>query len=604
VRASVPICLVLVLGTTRGAQDLGPSPGIELVRAFDLLDGGDFDGPRPTVREGGVTPVPWWRTSAGVRQLELRDGRPCLRTAAGEFAMQTVPLYAPLARGLVLRGEVAGQGRVTVQDGSDARASLVVGSGQPGFVPFEWTGEQLAQALGHDPLPRLTLHLAGEGQASARWRGLELWVPLPTPSPAELRAEIIEELAWILDLWTTHGGDAHGTPTTFICDQFDVLTGERLGLIRAGHSTFTDLLCDAAAAAPEREDWARAARLATTDVLLRGMHPQTGLPRAWDCVRDVPLDDTFREVGLGLEFLTEVAEHGPEGTREVARELLERAMVTILAHGLAPDGEVMAKYRPRDGLTNSGYSALRRFDVPAQLVRAWRLSGDGALLDAAREGVANLEYSHRWAGTWQSIDPGFDDEFGHYGERATAMWEAAPDEPTFRRLALEGMEYFLPRWRDALRLGGNVAADQVRCWDIAVRIAALEPALRGEVAARVRAAVRVHVKGQQYDGGAWGDVTVFRFKPQVDLQVGDTFGPPQNLLFGLAIAHDALLAEQAGGPDLEELRAVFTAVMRTTREVYRRPHGYLGTRLEATGRNPSGGSIRVAVGLVRMLERL
>ena len=68
-----------------------------------------------------------------------------------------------------------------------------------------------------------------------------------------------------------------------------------------------------------------------------------------------------------------------------------------------------------------------------------------------------------------------------------------------------------------------VAADAPRIGDaldlippaIAVRVAHLEPELRGTIAERVRAAVRVHFKGQQYAGGAWGDVTIFRFDPEV-----------------------------------------------------------------------------------------
>ncbi len=579
----------------------------EPVRSFDLLDNGDFTEAPPRQRdERGTQRIPWWRASGGTLQLEERAGRPCLRTADGEYAEQPVPLYAPLASGLLIRGAVGGRGRLSIRDGGGGEVQLAVGDGEADFVPFECSGAQLAEALGRAPLPRLTLRLAAGESSTAHWRDLEVLVPLPCPEPEALRAEVVEELRWILELWRTHAGDSEGEPTTFLAHTFDVLTGEALRPMPGGHNTYTDLLVAAAAAAPQVPEWRERAELATRDVLERAVHPVTGLPRTWDCALDRPRDEAFAEVGQHLGFLLEVAEGGPPPLRERALELARRGADTILARGVSPDGEVSAKYRPRDGTPNPGFGALRRLDVPAQLVRLARLAGDeGApYLDAAREAVGCFEYTHRWAGNWREIDPAFDDEYGHYGARAVAMWADAPGEETFRRLALGGFEHFAPLWRDALRLGGNVAADQVRCWEILLAVAEEEPALAPRIASLISAALRSHVKGQQYDGGAWGDVTVFHFDPQADLQVGDTFGPPQNLLVGLAVAYDPLLTEAAGGPDREKVRALFTAVLRSTREVYRRPHGYLSSRREMVGINECAGSMRVAVGLVKMLERL
>ncbi|MDA1264491.1 MAG: hypothetical protein O2816_05355 [Planctomycetota bacterium] len=595
----------LYLTATLVALVLGvPGFGQEQVRAVDLCDNGDFEEAPPAFQVAGIQPIPWWDTAGGGKQLEASSGSQVLRTGPGEYAFQDVALYAPLADQLVVSGRVQGRGRVTIQDGENARAVLEVGDGSDIYEEFVWTGAQLSEALGHAPVPRLILHLAGAEGEVARWDDLEVQVALPLPTPEALRAEIAAELDWILALWPNQGGDVTGVPTTFLNHSFDVITGERLTAYPGVISSYTHILVAAAEAAPDQEGWVARRDAVLEDVLTRSVHPESGLVQYWDCAEDRPLTENYLEVGGYLRLLLELIEQGHEPHATRARQALRRACDTILRTGLTPDGEVIARYRSRDGETNLGYSTLRRLDVPASLAGAARVLEDPSLLDAAREAVGQFEYSHRWAGSWLDIDPAFDDEFGHYGERAVSLWEAAPDEPTFRHLARSGMTHFLPMWHDALRLGGNIAADQVRCWEIAARVAHLDPELRPEIARRLRAAVRVHFKGQQYFGGAWGDVTVYRFDPEIDLQVGDTFGPPQNLMHGIAIAYDPLLAAEEGGPDLEELRALFSAVLRSTRETYRRPYGYLGSRIEAAGPNESIGSMRVAAGLVLMLENL
>ncbi|MEE8469004.1 MAG: hypothetical protein V3T22_11130, partial [Planctomycetota bacterium] len=521
----------------------------------------------------------------------------------GQYALQPVAAYAPLIGGLVVRGKVAGRGVVTLQEGLDARISLSVGGDDEEFVPFEWTAAEMQAELGREPVPRLILHLAAEGGGTALWRDLEVQVVLPFPTPDELRAEIVTELDWIFQLWAERARDDIGESTAFLAHFFDVLTGDPTRDLQGGPSVYADLLL-AAGDLGGIPAWAEARDRLIEEILDRCLNENTGLPRTWDCRLDRPNDDVFMQVAGHIGFLLDVSERGPERLRARALAAAERAGTTVLAKGLFPDGDVCAKYRPSDGLTNVGYNDLRVLDVPAQLARLGRSTGEPGYVAAALEALARLEYVHSWPGTWAGIDPGFDDRFGHFGARSLVMWRAQPDRPVFGRLVMEGYRYYAPLWRDALRLGGNVAADQVRCWRILVELTELQPALRGEVAPLLRAAARSHFKGQQYPDGVWGDVTVTGFDPNTGLQVGDTQGVPQNLLLGLAIASDPALAETPGGPDLDELRAMFTAVLRSSRATYRRQYGYLSTRREVKGINESGGSLRLAVGLVAMLEKL
>jgi hypothetical protein len=117
--------------------------------------------------------------------------------------------------------------------------------------------------------------------------------------------------------------------------------------------------------------------------------------------------------------------------------------------------------------------------------------------------VRHFEYTHYWAGTWEFLDPGFDDHYGHFGDRGLTLWRADPTTPPFRRVAEGGLEYYLPRWHDDVRLGGYVAADEVRCWPTAAGIAELEPALRDRVDEVLTAAVRAHFKSEQYPDASW-----------------------------------------------------------------------------------------------------
>ena len=277
----------------------------------------------------------------------------------------------------------------------------------------------------------------------------------------------------------------------------------------------------------------------------------------------------------------------------------------VLARGVQPNEVVAAEYRPRDGEPSSNVQEIRVLHLPAQLARLGALTGDARYRAVARGAVLEFEYAHFWPGTWRNIDPGFDDTFGNVAQAGVALWRAYPDEPVFRRLPLSGYKRYAPLWRDALRYGGNVAADQVRCWRILADVAELQPELKERVPGLLLDAARSHFRGQQGEGGIWSDVTVVGFDPKANLGVGDTAGLPQNLLEGLAVIYDRELG--LSEEERREVRAMYTAVLRSTRTSYRHAFGYREARRGA-GRPQASvsafGSVRVLPGLVEMLRRL
>jgi hypothetical protein len=494
---------------------------------------------------------------------------------------------------------------VTLVDGKEGRASVVLAADSSaetsdGFRRFELSGAEFARALGRPLVPRFVLELAPAGDASADWRELEVLVALPCPSEASLRKEILDELRWIFALWLARRDDVGSEHTAFLAHVCDAVTGARLYPMDGGHNIFFSLLLDFLEV--EQDPALQAAfEDFLTDFFARGLHPETALPRMWNTQQDQPKDDRFLEIAGAFGFLIDLAERGPDTFRARARDAALRVGETVLVRGVLPDGTIAPKYRPADAEPNDQTVLLRRLDLAAQLGRLSLLVDDPRFVEAARAAVAVLEYTHYWPGSWEEVDPGFDDHFGHYGARALVLWRDYPDDPTFRRIAYGGLLHYAPLWEDALRLGGNVAADQVRCWEIAAGVAQLEPALRPEIERLLRSAVRSHFKGEQYGNGAWGDVTIFGFDPQGHLQVGDLTGVPQNLMHGLAIVYPETGADSASK---RELRALFTTVLRSSRTAYRREYGYLSTRSENDGVNVATGSLRLAVGLVEMLRRL
>jgi hypothetical protein len=556
------------------------------------LENGDFSLSVPAVSDTeGMRRIPWWVSSSGFSQLGASEGGKFLATGPGEFARQPVAAYAPLASGIVVRGNIQGRGLVSL--GSPGTRHAVGGEGKE-FHAFELNAEQL---FGDEEVsPRFVLELrAAEGVA--RWRDLEVVVPLPCPSEADLRAELLTELHWIFALWLGVL-DQTGEPTAFIAQARDVVTGRVLQVPEGNLTIFQELLMDALEV-EEVETWRSTYELFLEDFLTKTLHPKTGLPRPWDIEKDVPIDSAYAEIAYHMGFLLEVAERGPESLRPRALAAARKMGETVLAHGCLPTGSIAPRYRASDAAPDTNAVHLRVLDLPAQLARLSTVTGDKRFIDAAREAALECEFVHFWPGVWYEIDPGFDDTFGNIGARSIDLWRAAPEEPMFQRMAFSGFEYFAPIWRDAMQLGGNIAADQVRCWQIFVDLSGLRPEITPQVSELLTLAVRSHFKGEQYGNGAWGDVTVYNFDPQPHLQVGDVAGVPQNLTMGIASVYEERL-----GLRTDEMRARYTAVMRSTIATYKREFGYLSTRRESASVNPPIGSLRFAVGIVDMLRKL
>ena len=571
---------ILALGAVSLGCSLQQAP--ERVVVADLLDNGSFE-------ETSVLGVPWWRTSRGAEQLASDEGKPCLATRAGDFAEQPIAAYAPLAARLVIEGEVRGDGKLTLRDGSGK--SAVLESKGAEWHSFVWKDTGLLQ-------PRFLLRLEPLGKDEARWRNLHARVALPCPDEPALRAEIERCLEQIVQPWLARGLDEEGPRrTALVTHTIDAVTGERLQDHPGGFHPFWEQLWPAARASGNPRWNAEFERYAS-DYLELCLDPGTGLPRVWDGARDVPLPEVSVEIALPLGFLIDLADHGPERLRGRAKAAALKIGETVLREGVMPDGSISAKYFPGSAKTDPGVQSLRRFDVAAQLARLGALSGDARFLRAGGEALAAFEFTHVWAGDWSRIDPAFDDDFGTYGGRAITIAGAAPKDELFRHFALEGFAHFEPLWRDALRLGGNVAADQVRCWTMLADLARLDADAAQRIRPLLAAAVRSHVKGEQYEDGAWGDVTIFGFDPRT-VEVGDYPGAPQNLLHGLA----ALYREELG-LRTDEQRALYTAVLRSSMATYLQPHGFLMLRRPMNGANPAGGSLRMMLGLSKMLAAL
>ena len=563
---------------------------------FSMLRNGNFEIPQErAVVAGGI---PWWIQEVGTSRLQELEGDTWLVTSGEAIAQQPVPAYAPTTTGILVRGRVQGEGVVRLLDGLGRSAALDVG--QTGTAStFEWSGEEITKAMGAAPMPRLELELSAQDGGSAAWTDLEVLVPLPCPDEEALRAEILERLHLCLDPWLERAIDNLGPRATGLVGTFfDAITGEILANHPAGSHPLIDILHDAIQAEPDPR-WVAAVEAYTRDSLELLMHPETGIPRKWNVVEDRPLNDRFHQIYLDLSFLIDVAEEGPEGYREAALAAAEKLAESVLASGVLPDGNVASLYRPSDGASSNETRPIRRFDMPAQLTRLAQLNGDQRLVEAARDAVATMLYTHYWPGSWNRIDPGFDDDYGHYGARAATMARCFPEEALFRRVVDGGWDRFRVIWPQALRYGGSMAADQVRCWKLLIEYSELRPDIREELAACLDDAVHSHLRGQQYNNGAWGDVTYFGYQPAVDLQVGDLPGTPTNLLEGLAIVYDSGL-----GPSNEELRALFTAVLRSSVNTYWREYGFLSTVREVEGSNHAGGSIRIGAALTTMLKKL
>lgn len=581
-----------------------------------LTENSDFAAPPASAAPDAV---PSWRVVAGAPRVERRAveaaGGPAtigtLVLPAGSVVEQPIALPAESVRWMTLHvhnedantvvvvGDEAGREvRLSISSPDDRKRAR----SEPGAPDI---GEIIDLASldgwgGAPPTPRLRLRVeVADGAEETRVGMVRVETRFDVPDEAALRAELVAELDWIFSLWLERGLDRVGPrETAFLSTAFDALTGAPLAYLDGGAHPFYALLGRALQVEPNAR-WRAAYDAYLTDLFALAFHPDTGLPRVWNVRSDQPDDETPREVAYAFGHLLDIAEDGPEEWRDRALAQAVRIGDAVLAKGVLPDGEVAARYRPRDGEPNTSYPPLRRLDVPAELARLGAMTGDDRYTAAARDAFAQFEFTHFWPGNWEAIDPGFDDNYGHYGARAVEAWEAHPDEAAFRNVAEGGARHYMPIWRDALQLGGNIAADQVRCWRILRDVAELEPSLTEAVADLVELAARNHYRGQQYADGTWGDVTIYRFDPKAHLEVGDLPGLPRNLVEGLAFAHDADL-----GLDTPEMRALFTSAFRVSRDHYKREFGYLSTRTESPGANPAGGGVRLAPGLVEMLHQL
>jgi hypothetical protein len=591
----------------------GPQP--EETVYVNMLDNGAFDVPRAPRGSPLAERIPWWRGPATSKALKRKGDQYWLKIDGPElFLEQPIPVYAPLMQDVIVRGYCQGYwSEVSVVDGRGDVATLALpeqftpGKAKAGATPqeFQFSLAEFGEALGRPLEPRIALRLPPIVQGDrlvadkSYWQGLKVLVPLPLPTEAALRREVVTRLDEIFTTWIERGLDREGPRETgFLCVAFDVVTGERITTISGSWQPFWQYMLLALEVHDDPE-WRAAFDAFVRDYLELGLHPETGLPRKWDCVRDEPLDREVSPVVADLEFLLDLHEHGAEAWRQRALDAAVKMGGTILARGVLPDGSIAPRYTPADGTPNTDEPPHRRLTLPAQLARLGALADDARFTDAARRALAEAEFTHHWGGTWDSIDPDLDDRFGFLGAASVVMHTAHPEDPSFGRLAATGWEHFEPIWRDALQYGGSIAADQVRCWELMVEYARVRPEIRGDVALLLKDAVRAHLRGEQLPSGAWGDVTHENFDPKTDLEVGDLPGAPANLLWGLGLLYE----RELGLPD-RIMRGLFTAVLRSTVEHYGRDFGYLSTPTQLAGTNAPGAGHRLAKGLVTMLHNL
>ncbi|MEO6709326.1 MAG: hypothetical protein ABI054_11735, partial [Planctomycetota bacterium] len=511
------LVVALVLAQAALAQE-------ERVLRVDLLDNGSgaelSDAPEGDERR---MLLPWW-TSSGAARAVPPTGR-AVEVAPGAVLSQPIAAYTPLSTRLTIQGRVEGSARISLIDARGTRTQQVED------MEFELSASAIAGSASVSPVPRFTLQLsAALGSSGAGVHDLHAWVSLPCPSEAALAAELRELCDGVFRTWLELGVDRDGPrKTAFLTTRFDAVTGKiKPARLANGISPFYESLLDASAIVDD-EYWRSSLEVFLADFFELGFHPTTGLPREWDGELDLPQDAKPIEVARYLSFLLDVSERGPEKFRARSLEQAERMAATILARGRLPDGTIAVKYVPADGRADLGIPPIRQLDVAAQLARLAQKNGDARLGDAARSALAQMEYVHFLGGTWNRIDPDFDDSYGNWGAKATTMLAAFPDDPVFRRFTAGGVAHFAPMWRDALRFGGSIAADQVRCWRFLLLHTQIDPSLKPTLEPLLRAAVRAHFKGEQYDSGAWGDVTFASFSPRAGLNVGDFPGAPANL---------------------------------------------------------------------------
>jgi hypothetical protein len=581
-------------GPPGAPQESVSARGQERILEIDMLDNGSGTEPvDATAPDGRRFMIPWWVSSGTPRTTTTAAAG--LELAPGARLSQPIAAYGPLAVRLRVEGRVVGAGRLRLEDGRGGSFELELRD-----QSFSFTGADLESRFGRAPEPRFLLELSAPmDSAGAVFHDLRAIVSWPCPEPRDLALELYRLCDGVVRTWLERGSDRDGPRSTaFLTRRFDVVTGEKIdsgaGCI---HPLFEGLL--EASAFLDVPEWNAALETFLGDFFELGFHPATGLPRDWDGATDLPQDRKPVEVGRYLAFLIDLEETGPERFRGPAARQVDRLVETILARGLLPDGSLAVKYVPADGTPSLDVPLLRRLDVAAQFARLARLRGEERLAECARVALAALEFTHFWAGTWSTIDPDFDDNYGHWGQRAATMLAAFPEDPEFRRFNLGAFAHFAPVWRDALRFGGSMASDQNRCWEFLQRVAQIEPAIRPELDQLMVGSIRAHLKGRQYANGSWGDSTFVAFSPRASLNIGDLTGYPANMLNGLAVA-----CREGSSLRDDATRALFTAVLRSSEQIYRRPHGLILRREQAPGLNVAGGDLRLFAAAVEMLEQL
>jgi hypothetical protein len=611
-RLSPVFCLFCAVQVARAQE---PEPTHYVV----VLDNGDFDAPPAAEGSPFAGRIPWWSGTVGAEAIKPQGDLRWLKLErTDQWLAQPFPVYAPLQDGVLVRGIVRGHlPKIAIVDARGEAAVLELERQidpkafvlEPEPIAFEVRLAEFAEVLGRPLEPRLSLRLGppervaypgGHEEADkVYWTALQVLAPMPLPSPEALRAEIVAQLDRIFTTYLERGLDRSGPRATgFVAQSFDVESGAPLEAVPGGWLYLWEYLLFALEVEPDPE-WRAGLDAFVRDYLELGFHPGTGLPRKWDCAADRPLDGEVVEVHSDLRFLLDLVEHGPEAWRGPALEAARRMGEALLAQGILPDGTIASRYVPESGQYDLNVPAIRALNLPAQLGRLGALGRDARFTAAARRALSELEFTHRWGGAPERIDPDVDDLFGTYGAASVVLLEHRPDEAFFGALAQTGWEHFAPLWRDALRFGGSVAADQVRCWALLADYARLRPEILPELGPLLGEAARAHLKGEQYDGGAWGDVTHQEHGPRPGLGVGDQPGAPANLLWGLAVLHDPKLE-----PAEKSVRALFTAVMRSTFDTYGRPYGVLETRAAHAGPDRCGAELRLCKGLVAMLRTL
>lgn len=567
---------------------------LERVITLDMLDNGSgtqpIDAPEGDVR---APMIPWWIASGTPRTVaSAADG---LDLAPGAVLSQPIAAFAPYTDQLRIRGRVEGKGHLRLSDGPGESIELDLRD-----QTFELSTSEFTKKFGHIPVPRFMLELSAPADSKgAKFHELCALVAWPCPDDAVLASELRGLCDGVIHTWLERGIDRDGTRmTAFMTRRFDAVTGANIdALPGCVHPLYESLL--EVCAISDNAEWNAALETYLNDFFELGFHPTTNMPRDWDGVTDLPQDEKPIEVGRWLSFLIDVNERGPLQFRERALHQAELMAATMLERGQLADGSLAVKYVPADGTPSLDVPLIRRLDVAAQFARLSRRNGDARLVDAARVALAAMEYTHFWAGTWATIDPDFDDSYGHWGSRAATMLAAFPDDKEFRRFNSRAFAHFAPIWHDALRFGGSMASDQNRCWELLERYAQIDPSIREPLDVLIHDSIRAHIKGRQYANASWGDATFVAFSPRASLNIGDLTGYPANMLGGLAVAF-----RKGSSLRNDETRALFTAVLRSSESFYRRKYGLLLRREEATGLNVAGADLRLFAAAVEMLKQL